>query len=125
MLSTTTLIMMWCITSIVDSTRRRACGRGHGTPLRGWRCPRRRVRVLSVPESEKFSGGVKYRLHYGTDAGETVIRYDNSHGRHERHTPDGLDENYEFPGYDAVQRRFWKGVEQVRDNQSGSGANTS
>lgn len=84
-----------------------------------------RVRVLSVPESEKFSGGVKYRLHYGTDAGETVIRYDNSHGRHERHTPDGLDEDYEFPGYDAVQRRFWKGVEQVRDNQSGSGANTS
>jgi len=84
-----------------------------------------RVRVLSVPASEKFPDGVKYRLHYGTDAGETVIRYDNSHGHHERHTPDGLDEDYEFPGYDAVQRRFWKEVEQVRDNQRGSGANTS
>jgi len=74
-----------------------------------------RVRVLSVPESEKFPDGVKYRLHYGTEAGDTLIRYDNSHGHHERHTANGLDESYEFPGYDAVQRRFWEEVEQVRD----------
>jgi hypothetical protein len=74
-----------------------------------------RVSVLSVPESEKFPDGIKYRLHYGTDTGDTVIRYDNSHGHHERHTADGLDENYEFPGYDAVQRRFWEAVEQARD----------
>jgi len=74
-----------------------------------------RVRVLSVPESEKFPDGVKYRLHYGTEAGDTFIRYDNSHGYHERHTDNGLDENYEFPGYDAVQRRFWDEVEQARD----------
>jgi hypothetical protein len=74
-----------------------------------------RVRVLSVPESEKFPDGVKYRLHYGTEAGETLIRYDNSHGYHERHTTNGLDESYEFPGYDAVQRRFWEEVEQTRD----------
>jgi len=38
-------------------------------------------------------------------AGGTVIRYDNSHGQHERDTAEGLDEDYEFPGYDAVQRR--------------------
>ena len=73
-----------------------------------------RVRVLSVPESENFPDGIKYRLHYGTDAGETIIRYDNSHGQHERHTAEGLDEDYGFPGYDAVQRRFWD------DNRTGA-----
>lgn len=61
-----------------------------------------RIRVLSVPESEKFEDGVKYRLHYGTTDGDTVVRYDNSHGVHERHTRDGLDKGYEFPGYEAV-----------------------
>ena len=75
-----------------------------------------RVRVLSVPESEKFPDGVKYRLHYGTEAGETLVRYDNSHGYHERHTATGLDESYEFSGYGAVQRRFWNEVEQARNN---------
>jgi hypothetical protein len=73
-----------------------------------------RVRVLSVPVSGKFPDGVKYRLHYGTADGNTLLRYDNSHGHHERHTADGLDETYEFPGYDAVQRRFWAEVEQAR-----------
>lgn len=74
-----------------------------------------RVRVLAVPESEKFPEGVKYRLHYGTEDGTTLVRYDNSHGDHDRHTPDGRDEEYEFPGYDTVQKRFWQEVEQFRD----------
>jgi len=73
-----------------------------------------RVRVLAVPESEKFPDGIKYRLHYGTDNGKTVIRYDNSHGFHERHTTEGRDENYEFPGYDAIQARFWNEVDHHR-----------
>ena len=42
-----------------------------------------RVRELSVPESEKFPDGVKYRLHFGTEDETTLIRYDNSHGVHE------------------------------------------
>jgi hypothetical protein len=74
-----------------------------------------RVRVLAVPESDKFPDGIKYRLHYGTEDGETVIRYDNSHGVHERHTRDGLDEDYTFPGYDAIQVRFWDEVERFRE----------
>jgi len=78
-----------------------------------------RVRVLSVPESEKFPDGIKYRLHYGTDASETIIRYDNSHGQHERHTAEGLNEGYEFPGYDAVQRRVT--VESIGDLQHRTG----
>jgi len=74
-----------------------------------------RVRVLAVPESEKFPDGVKYRLHYGTADGTTLVRYDNSHGEHERHTRDGLDDDYDFPGYDAVQERFWAEVAAFRD----------
>ena len=74
-----------------------------------------RVRVLAVPESDKFPDGVKYRLHYGTEGDETLLRYDNSHGAHERHTADGLDKDYEFPGYEAVQSRFWDEVAQLRD----------
>lgn len=74
-----------------------------------------RVRVLSVPVSEKFPDGIKYRLHYGTEGGETLIRYDNSHGVHERHTDEGLDDGYEFPGYGAIQQRFWDEVAQIRD----------
>jgi hypothetical protein len=57
-----------------------------------------RVRVLAVPESEQYPDGIKYRLHYGTATGETIVRYDNSHGVHERHTSAVLDEDYEFPG---------------------------
>lgn len=72
-----------------------------------------RVRVLSVPESEKFPDGVKYRLHYGSRDGETVVRYDNSHGYHERHTAAGLDEDYEFPGYEAVLDRFFREIPDV------------
>jgi hypothetical protein len=73
-----------------------------------------RVRILAVPESEKFPDGIKYRLHLGTEEGETLIRYDNSHGDHERHTRDGLDQDYEFPGYDAVQQQFWQEIDQFR-----------
>lgn len=65
-----------------------------------------RIRILAVPDSEKFPDGVKYRLHYGTVGGDTIVRYDNSHGVHERHTADGLDDDYEFPGYSKVQTRF-------------------
>lgn len=78
-----------------------------------------RVRLLAVPESAKFPGGVKYRYHYGTDEGETIVRYDNSHGAHERHTADGLDEAYEFPGYREMAARFWREVEQHRSAGGG------
>lgn len=78
-----------------------------------------RVTILAVPDSEKFEDGVKYRLHYGTEAGETIVRYDNSHGVHERHTADGLDEAYEFPGYEAMQNRFWH---EVKDRDPPTGA---
>jgi hypothetical protein len=47
-------------------------------------------RFTSVPKSDKFSEGVKYGFQYVRD-GTEVLRYDNSHGVHERHHVD-LDE---------------------------------
>ena len=75
-----------------------------------------RINVWSVPESDAYPGGIKYRLHYGTTDGDTILRYDNAHPRtkdHERHTTDGVDDSYEFPGdYKAVIKRFRKEVEE-------------
>jgi len=64
-----------------------------------------RVKIMRVPESEKFPEGVKYRLHFGTVDGETIVRYDNSHGLHERHEGDEV-EHIEFPGVEALVKRF-------------------
>lgn len=64
-----------------------------------------RAKVLRVPESEKFPTGVKYRLHFGTVEGETIVRYDNSHGVHERHEGDAV-ERIDYPGIRALVERF-------------------
>lgn len=61
-----------------------------------------RVKAMRVPESEEFPEGVKYRFHYGTLAGDTILRYDNSHGVHERHTEDDLEE-IEYPDGGLVE----------------------
>lgn len=69
-----------------------------------------RIEVWSVPESPAYPDGIKYRMHYGTTDGDTIVRYDNSHAEtkgHERHTADGVDEGYEFPDdYRTVLERF-------------------
>lgn len=62
------------------------------------------IRVLAVPESETYPEGIKYKFHYGmVDAENPIIRYDNHHGKHERHT--GADtEEIDFPGLEALFR---------------------
>jgi len=64
-----------------------------------------RVKIIRVPDSDKFPEGVKYRLHFGTVDGETIVRYDNSHGVHERHEGDEI-ERIEFPGVEALVERL-------------------
>jgi hypothetical protein len=65
-----------------------------------------RIRVLRVPESETYPGGIKYAYHYGDKSADTpILRYDNHHGVHERHEGDDVDE-IEFPGYEQLLRRF-------------------
>lgn len=51
-----------------------------------------RAKALSVPKSSEYPEGVKYRFHYGTFDGETLLRYDNSHGVHERHVGENVEE---------------------------------
>jgi hypothetical protein len=41
-------------------------------------------RFTSVPKNNKFTEGVKYGFQYVRN-GTEVLRYDNSHGVHERH----------------------------------------
>ncbi len=65
------------------------------------------VKIMRVPESEKFPDGVKYRLHYGHTEGEDdpIIRFDNSHGRHEKHVADSV-ETIEFHGLAPLYEQF-------------------
>jgi hypothetical protein len=57
-----------------------------------------RVRVLSVPISQQYSGGIKYAFHYGeAGADNPIIRFDNHHGTHELHLSTEIFE-IDFPG---------------------------
>jgi hypothetical protein len=48
-----------------------------------------RVRILSVPESERFPDGIKYAFHYGlAGAEDPIVRFDNHHGPDELHLRD-------------------------------------
>ncbi len=71
-----------------------------------------RVMVRLVPESEAYPEGVKYSMHYGTYAGETILRYENAHAEkgHERHTPDDT-ERIEFPGWRELFEQFREEVQ--------------
>jgi hypothetical protein len=75
-----------------------------------------RIEVWSVPESGAYPDGIKYRLHYGTTDGETIVRYDNPHADtkdHERHTADGIDEAYTYPDdYRTLLERFRREVQE-------------
>lgn len=71
------------------------------------------VRVLDVPRSRQYPEGIKYRMHYGTLDGETILRYDNSHGVHERHEGGDV-ERITFPGLAELHARF---REEVTDRE--------
>jgi len=71
-------------------------------------------RKIYRTDDPKFPSGYRYALHYGyTDGRGTILRYDNENqtpGRHERHTPDGIEE-IEFPGMLALRDRFLTEIE--------------
>nr|WP_241658390.1 DUF6516 family protein [Halorubrum sp. BOL3-1] len=49
-----------------------------------------RVRVLSVPASDRFEDGIKYAYHYAeAGADDPIIRFENNHGVHELHLGGG------------------------------------
>lgn len=76
-----------------------------------------RVRVLVVPESDRFADGVKYAFHYGeAGAEQPIIRFDNHHGIHELHLGPTTYE-IDFPGLPALYRA-WRAAlpPQIRAN---------
>ena len=74
-------------------------------------------RKLLQTDDSQFPSGYRYALHYGyTDGRGTILRYDNENetpGRHERHTTDGVEE-IDFPGMLALRRKF---VDEVESRQ--------
>ena len=72
--------------------------------------------ITSVPRSAAFPEGVKYRFQYVDQDGTPTLRYDNSHGVHERHEgPDGEGRRIEFEGSaEAHLRQFFEEVDGIR-----------
>jgi len=65
-----------------------------------------RIRILSVPVSERFEEGLKYTFHYGpADAEHPYIRFDNHHGTHELHRGAATHE-CTFPGIKTLYRAW-------------------
>lgn len=65
-----------------------------------------RVRVLAVPESNRFEEGLKYAFHYGeAGADDPIIRFDNHHGPHELHLGEETF-NIDFPGLADIYRAW-------------------
>lgn len=71
-------------------------------------------RKIIKTDDPKFPSGYRNALHYGyTDGQGTILRYDNENetpGRHERHTSDGVEE-IDFPGMAVLRQRFITEVE--------------
>ncbi|MDS0260889.1 DUF6516 family protein [Haloarcula sp. S1CR25-12] len=74
-------------------------------------------RKILQTDDPQFPSGYRYALHYGyTDGRGTILRYDNENetpGRHERHTADGI-QAIEFPGMSALRQKF---VDEVESRQ--------
>ena len=90
-----------------------APGRAAYTTFRYIEC---RVSKLRLPHGRPaVPGGYRYALHYGyTDGRGTILRYGNENetpGRHERYTPNGVEE-IDFPGMVDLRDRFLNEIEE-------------
>jgi hypothetical protein len=73
-------------------------------------------RKIYRTDDPQYPSGHRYALHYGfLDGRGVVLRYDNENrtpGRHERHTPDGIEE-IEFPGMMELRDRFLNEIQNL------------
>lgn len=73
-------------------------------------------RKIYRTDDPQYPSGYRYALHYGFLDGQGVIlRYDNENqtpGRHERHTPDGIKE-IAFPGMMELRDRFTNEIQDL------------
>lgn len=66
-----------------------------------------RVRILAIPESDRFPDGIKYAFHYGVAGAEhPIVRFDNHHGPDELHVGESTFEIEEFAISDCY--RAWR-----------------
>jgi len=70
-------------------------------------------RFVSVPESDEYPEGVKYGFQY-VELGTEVLRYDNSHGVHERHHRN-LDEPEAIEWSGSVEDHLERFLEEVEE----------
>jgi len=70
------------------------------------------VVAYDVQSTNEYPEGYKYRFQYGTPQG-TILRYDNSHGEHDRHFGDTREE-VSFEGLEEHLETFFEEVEQLR-----------
>ncbi|MDZ7688112.1 MAG: DUF6516 family protein [Halobacteriales archaeon] len=70
------------------------------------------VVAYDVKPTDKYPEGYKYRFQYGTRDG-TILRYDNSHGKHDRHFGDNR-EDIGFEGLEEHLELFFEEVEFLR-----------
>lgn len=57
------------------------------------------VAIARIPRSERWPSGVKYRFQFVDSDGVPSLRFDNAHGRHERHVgPDADGEAIDYEG---------------------------
>jgi hypothetical protein len=59
--------------------------------------------ATTVPKTDDYPEGIKYRFQYMAGAGRTLLRFDNfpNHpgvDRHHYHTPDGVFDDSEYTG---------------------------
>lgn len=73
-------------------------------------------RKIYRTDDPQYPSGYRYALHYDFLDGQGVILpYDNENrtpGRHERHTPDSIDE-IEFPGMMELRDRFLNEIQDL------------
>ena len=73
-----------------------------------------RRRIIRT-DDEQFPSRYRYSLHYGyTNGRGTILRYDNENhtlGRHEKHTPDRIEE-IECPEMMKLRARFIEKIEE-------------
>jgi hypothetical protein len=79
------------------------------------------VVAWSVPSSDRYPGGVRYSMQYGTVDGETIIRYDNfpdhpGAAQHHKHIGETRVKNVDFEGVLPLFRQF---KEEVNTHENG------
>jgi hypothetical protein len=71
-----------------------------------------------IPFSEEKPHGLKYRLHFGTDSGTCILRYDNEKGKGDHRHIGTKEEPYLFISPEKLLQDFLNDVAKYRKELS-------